>query len=173
MATNTFDCGTNYLQPSGFKIIISRRDFPNLQFYAQTISHPDVNLPSAELGFSRVNSVPFVGDAAEFGTLTMEVLLDEDMNSYREIYNWMIAATSNPHRLPSASVESNKEGGYQGSTYNDITVAILSSHNNVNRTFRYINGFPTSVGMINLAATSQEQYLSFQATFRFDYFEFK
>jgi hypothetical protein len=160
MATNTFDCGTNYLQPSGFKIIISRR-------------HPDVNLPSAELGFSRVNSVPFVGDAAEFGTLTMEVLLDEDMNSYREIYNWMIAATSNPHRLPSASVESNKEGGYQGSTYNDITVAILSSHNNVNRTFRYINGFPTSVGMINLAATSQEQYLSFQATFRFDYFEFK
>ena len=169
MATNTFDCGTNYLQPSGFKIIISRRDFPNLQFYA----HPDVNLPSAELGFSRVNSVPFVGDAAEFGTLTMEVLLDEDMNSYREIYNWMIAATSNPHRLPSASVESNKEGGYQGSTYNDISVAILSSHNNVNRTFRYINGFPTSVGMINLAATSQEQYLTFQATFRFDYFEFK
>jgi len=171
MASNTFDCGTNYLQPTGFKVIISRRDFPNLQFYAQSINHPDVNLPATEVNFSRLQSVPFVGDKIEFGILTMDVLLDEDMNSYRELYNWMVSATSRKHRLTSEFGKG--ESPYESSSYYDMTVAVLSSHNNVNRTFIYRNSFPTSVGQIPFAATSAEPYISFPVTFRFDYFDFK
>ena len=172
MASDTFDCGTNYLQPTGFKIIINRRDFPNLQFYAQSVNHPDVNLPATDVGFSRVASVPFIGDKADFGTLVMDVLVDEDMNSYREIYNWMISATSQKHLLASDGLGKG-ESPYSSGSYYDITVAVLSSHNNVNRTFRYINAFPISVGQIPLTSTSSEQYLTFPAVFRFDYFNFK
>ena len=168
MASNTFDCGTNYLQPTGFKIVINRREFPNLQFYAQSVIHPDVNLPATETTFSRISNVPFVGDAVEFGQLQMDVLLDEDMNSYRELFSWMTTATDTKHILSNAGTVR----AYDEPSYHDITVAILSSHNNLNRTFRYINGFPISVGQISLNATTSEQYLSFPVTFRFDYFLF-
>jgi len=171
MASNTFDCGTNYLQPNGFKILISRTDFPNLQFYAQSVIHPNADLPATELNFSRISSVPFVGDAVDFGTLQMDVLLDEDMNSYRELYNWMTTATDTKHVLASESL-GRGSADYTSPSYHDITVAILSSHNNLNRTFRYINGFPISVGQISLNATTSEQFLSFPVTFRFDYFQF-
>jgi hypothetical protein len=172
MASDTFDCGTNYLQPTGFKIIINRRDFPNLQFYAQAVSHPDVNLPATDIGFSRISNVPIVGDKIEFGILQMDVLLDEDMNSYRELYNWMVSATAQKHLLATGGLGQG-ENPYRSSSYYDITVAVLSSHNNVNRTFRYINAFPTSVGQISLTASSAEQFLSFPVSFRFDYFNFK
>lgn len=171
MASNTFDCGTNYLQPNGFRVVINRRNFPNLQFYAQSVSHPDVNLPSAEIAFSRISSVPYLGDATEYGTLVLEVLLDEDMNSYRELYNWMQTATDTKHHLGS-NVLSTANEAIKDPSYYDITVAVLSSHNNVNRKFKYLNAFPTSIGQIQMNATTSEQFLSFQTTFRFDFFEF-
>jgi len=171
MASNTFDCGTNYLQPTGFRVVINRRDFPNLQFYAQTVSHPDVNIPATELGYSRLSNVAFVGDKVDFGILQMDVLLDENMNSYRELYNWTISAVNKKHRL--ATQLGTAETIYDQGSYYDMTVAVLSSHNNVNRTFTYVNAFPTSIGQIPLSATSTEQFLSFPVTFRFDYFNFK
>ena len=172
MASNTFDCGTNYLQPNGFRVVINRRDFPNLQFYAQSVVHPDVNLPATEISFSRISSVPFVGDAIEYGILSMDVLLDEDMNSYRELFNWMTSATENKHKLGSG-VLSTGETSISDPSYYDMTIAVLSSHNNVNRTFQYRNAFPISVGQIQMNATATEQFLSFQTSFRFDYFDFK
>lgn len=171
MASNTFDCGTNYLQPTGFKILINRRTFPNLQFYAQSVNHPDVTLPATELNFSRISSVPIVGDAVDFGTLSMEVLLDEDMNSYRELYNWMVTATDTKHILASQSLGRGSDA-YKTPSYYDMSVAILSSHNNVNREFTYINAFPINVGNVTLNSTSGETFLSFPVNFRFDYFEF-
>tara|TARA_S200002703_G_scaffold159911_1_gene175421 strand:- start:6432 stop:6950 length:519 start_codon:yes stop_codon:yes gene_type:complete len=171
MASNTFDCGTNYLQPTGFKVLINRKEFPNLQFYAQSVIHPDANLPATETNFSRISSVPFVGDAVEFGTLQMDVLLDENMNSYRELYNWLTTATDTRHVLASESL-GRGSAEYKTPSYYDISVGILSSHNNLNRTFTYINAFPTSVGSISLGATVDEQFLTFPVTFRFDYFQF-
>jgi hypothetical protein len=172
MASNTFDCGTNYLQPNGFRVVINRQQFGNVQFYAQSVQHPNVDLPATEIGFSRISSVPFVGDAVEFGILQMDVLLDEDMNSYRELYNWMMTATDTKHNLTSLGGQGLGTGANQPSSYYDITVAILSSHNNVNRTFRYASAFPVSVGQISLNATAAEQFLSFPVSFRFDYFTF-
>ena len=170
MASDTFDCGTNYLQPSGFKVVINRSQFPNLQFYAQSVSHPEAGLPPAKVSFSRIGTAPFVGDAIDFGQLQLEVLLDEDMNSYRELYNWMLSAVNERHVLATQTLSGSE---YKEPTYHDITIAVLSSHNNVNRTFRYRNGFPISVGNIQMNASSADQFLSFPVTFRFDYFDFK
>lgn len=172
-ASNTFDCGTNYLQPNGFRVVVNRRDFPNLQFYAQSVSHPDTNLPATEVAFSRIQGVPFLGDAVEYGVLQMDVLLDEDMNSYRELYNWINAAVTQDIKMGADTLATGKEPVQAPASYYDMTLAILSSHNNINRQFTYVNAFPTSVGQIQFSATTEEQFLSFPVTFRFDYFNFK
>jgi|SRR5210317_3465 hypothetical protein len=162
---STFDCGTNYLTPTGFKVNINRDNYPNLQFYAQGVQHPDLNLESTEISYPRVGRVGFLGESLTFGLLSMDVLLDEDMNSYRELFDWV-------HR----SVERNHTGYNKNPTeipsYCDITLSILSSHNNTNKQFKYMNSHPTSIGAVNFTATDAGEYITFPVTFRFDYFEF-
>ena len=80
----------NLFQPTGFKLIIDRKNYPNLEFFAQTVSHPGATLGAAEVPFSRIQSVPQPGDTLTFSELSVTILLDEDFNSYTEMYNWMI-----------------------------------------------------------------------------------
>jgi hypothetical protein len=56
--------------------------------------------------------------------------------------------------------------------YADITLSILSSHNNQTKQVRYIDCVPTSLGDINFESTaSGQEFITFAATFRFNYFE--
>lgn len=165
MAEETFDCGTNYLEPTGFKILINREKYPNLQFYAQSVNHPDLSLGETLVGFPRVSRVAFAGESLEFGQLAMDVLLDENMQSYREMYNWVERCVETKHKQ--ASLDQRDDN-----FYHDITVSILTSHNNTNRSFKYINCFPVNLGAIPFNAQSTGEYISFPVTFRFDYFTF-
>jgi hypothetical protein len=161
MTASTFDCGTNYLEPSGFKVLINRELYPNLQFYAQSVQHPDLSLGQTDVGYPRVGRVAVPGESLEFGQLSMDVLLDENMHSYRELYNWVERIVETKHKLSGDE-----------SFYHDITVSVLTSHNNVNRKFKYINCFPVNLGAISFNAQSTGEYVIFPVTFKFDYFEF-
>lgn len=168
MATDTFDCGTNYLEPTGFRVVINRQTVPNLQFYAQAIQTPDVSINPTEVSYPRVGRVGFVPESLEYGILSMDVLLDENMQSYREMYNWAERSVQAQHRLNYNSADDRLEDHF----YADIDVHILTSHNNKNRSFKFRNAFPTTVGSIPLSAVSSGEYITFQTTFRFDYFDF-
>ena len=39
----------NYLQPTGFKIGINRKYFPNIEYFAQSIMHPDMSVTQIEI----------------------------------------------------------------------------------------------------------------------------
>lgn len=163
---NDFTCDTNYLQPSGFKVTISKSRFPYLAFFAQTIQHPSMEINSTDLGYKRMSSIPFIGDAIEFGTVTMEVILDEKMQVYNEIYNWLQNMVESKHKLFSISTDT------ELSDYCDIRVNILNSANNSSREIKYVNAFPVTLGDIQLASTNDETYITVPMSFRFDYFDF-
>jgi hypothetical protein len=57
-------------------------------------------------------------------------------------------------------------------TYADITLSILSSHNNLTKQVRYIDCVPTSLGDIVFESTaSGTEFIVFSSSFRFNYFE--
>ncbi len=60
MATVTTN--KNYLQPSGFSVSIERTNYPNLQYFAQSITHPGASVNPVELPGRRITSLPFAGD---------------------------------------------------------------------------------------------------------------
>ena len=158
----------NLFQPTGFKLIIDRKNYPNLEFFAQTVNHPGATLNATELPFSRIGSVPMPGDTLTFGELSVTILLDEDFNSYTEMYNWMIRILQTEQK--SAYKASQTEGELSSAT--DISVIALTSHNNANKKIRYVDAFPTTVGDINFEATnSSVEFLTFPISFRFSYFE--
>lgn len=155
----------NYLQPTAFKIVIDRKKFGNLEYFAQTVSHPDVNITTAEIPFRRVN-MHMAGDKLTYGTLSARIIVDENMQSYTEIYDWVQRLVTENNSVRSVIAED------EFPTAVDITVSILNSHNNQVKAIRYIDCVPTDIGGIDFEATTQDvQYLTFNVTFQFSYFK--
>jgi hypothetical protein len=164
-----FTCDTNFLAPSGFKITISRENFPNISFFAQQVQHPGMEVNAVEQPYRRVASIPFIGDTIQFGGVSMDIILDEGMNVYQEMFEWLERMVEVKHRPNTGSLYTSDN---QLSHYCDIRISILNSANNVVREIKYVNAFPTSLGDITFAATQDQQFITFPVTFRFDYFDF-
>ena len=158
----------NYLQPNAFKLTIDHKHFQNLEFFCQTVLHPSLSSNPVEMPYKRVTSVPFTGDKLTFGELTAMIIVDENLNAYTEMYNWLQRTIEQEDRTPLGRTSVNPP------TYADITLSILSSHNNKVRQIRYIDSMPTSLGDMTLESTSGDvTFITFPASFRFSYFELK
>lgn len=160
----------NYLQPTGFKVVIDRKKFGNLEFFAQSVSHPSVDIAPASVPYSRVN-IHMAGDKLTYGALTVNLIMDEDMNAYTEVYDWVKRLVEQRYQT-----KTDKFGRAidtdQYSTSVDVTVSVLSSHNNTVKNIRYIDCIPTSIGSVDFQATTGDiQYLTFAVTFEYTYFE--
>jgi hypothetical protein len=156
----------NYLQPTSFKLTIDRKHYANLEFFAQAILHPALSMNPVEVPYKRISSVPFAGDKLTFTELTCMIIVDENLNSYTEMYNWMNRIVETVDTTPTNRLATKPP------TMADITLSILSSHNNVTRTIKYLDCLPVSLGDMTLESTSGDvQYITFPATFRFSTFE--
>lgn len=154
----------NYLQPTGFRVVIDRTKYPNLEYFAQAVSHPGAQLTPLELPVRRITSVPLAGDKITFSEVSFDIILDENMTSYREMFDWMIRIT-NDGQVSALERDTKKP------TYADITLHVLSSHNNTTQKIRYLDCVPTSLGDINFTSTTGDTtYVTFQASFRFSQF---
>ena len=155
----------NYLQPTAFKLVIDRKKFGNLEYFAQTVSHPEVNITAAEIPFRRVN-LHVAGDKLTYGTLSARIIVDENMQSYTEIYDWVQRLVTENNTTRSIIADD------EFPTAVDITVSILNSQNNQVKAIRYIDCVPIDIGGIDFEATTQDvQFLTFNVTFQFSYFK--
>lgn len=153
----------NFLQPTGFRIVIDRRAFGNFTFFAQSVNMPDLSTPAAETRFRQYSSVPQVSDTFSYGEVNMNVIMDEDMNSYTEIHNWMKRNVLN---------EVNDDMTEE-STYSDMAVTILSSKNNLNKKISFRDAFPTNLGSFTLETniSGTTPVIVFPVSFRYTYFD--
>lgn len=151
----------NYLQASGFRFVADKRRFANLSFFAQSVNHPSISTNAAEVAYGKFASVPQVGDKFTYGALTATVLIDEDMKSYLEILNWM------KHNVDKEDLGPNSVN----SSFSDLTLHILSSKNNINKTIIYRNAIPTDLGEINMESNQDgTQVMVCPVTFRYTEF---
>ena len=156
----------NYMQPTSFKLVIDRRNYPNLEFFCQNVTHPGMIMNPVELPVRRLAGLPFPGETLTFNELSTNILLDENLESYTEMFNWI------RRLLENNMFDRNASGKSSQPNYADITLSILSSHNNQTKQVRYIDCVPTSLGDINFESTSSgQEFITFAASFRFNYFE--
>ena len=122
---------------------------------------------SVEIPFKGISSIPFAGDKLTFSELTCMIIVDENLNAYTEMYNWLQRTVQN-------TVTALNKTEDQPPTYSDITLNILSSHNNMTRQIRYLDCIPTGLGDLSLESTTGDvSFITFPATFRFTTFELK
>ncbi len=164
---STLTQNMNYLQPTNFKVVIDHSKFGNLEFFAQRLIHPGVSVNSPSVPFKRIQTIALPGDTLTFEDLSMDILVDENLNTYIEVFNLIKNMVTEKYESPME--KSSKTGSSM-----DITVTITSSHNNVIKTIRYIDCVATSIGTILLEATSETSpVITFPVTFRIGYYEIK
>lgn len=156
----------NYLQPTGFKFVIDRRNYPNLEFFAQSVTHPDASVAPLDVSFKNISAIPLAGDKISYGDLSLEVILDEDMESYKEFHRWLERIVNE------GNIDETNDT--QVATTADITLLVMSSHNNKNVQIKYNDCVPTNIGTVQLASnTGDVTYATFSVTFRFTTFEIR
>lgn len=156
----------NFFQPTGFKVSVDRKNYPNIEFFAQSVNLPSLSLAPAELPFRQAR-LPMPGDTLSFGELTINMLLDEDLNSYKEMYNWMVRLVKEKHVTAQEALLNDKVA-----STTDIIITALTSHNNSNVKIQYHDAVPTSLGDVNVEANnSSVEYIVVPISFRFTYFE--
>jgi hypothetical protein len=164
---STLTSNVNYLQPTGFKLGINRKYFPNVEYFAQSVQHPDMQISAIEVPYRRIGSVPLTGDKLVFGEMTAMIIMDENLSAYTEMYEWLKSFVEAPDVKASEAAD-----GTKGPSTADITVSILTSHNNVAKKLIYRDAIPTLLGDIAFeAAAGDVQYMTFPISFRFSYFE--
>jgi len=147
--------------------VINRQKFANLEWFAQSVDHPSVGLPQSNASYSRVTDVPLPGDKLEFPEVTFNVILDENMAAYTEVYDWMKRLVETKYTPQSESTE------LRPPSECDITLLILNSNNRTQKSFVYRNAFPTNIGNIPMAAESEPVPMSIPISFQYTYFDLK
>lgn len=149
----------NYLAPINFKLTMDRLKFPNAQYTVQSLAIPDLNVTAARLN-TPMRNIPIDGDKVEYSPLTISFIIDEELMNYKEIHDWMLGEVTVADDLKQYRKE------------RDITISIMSSHNNVTKQIQFIDAFPTMLSSLPFDVTMTDTtYLVADVTFEYSYYK--
>jgi len=160
----------NFLSPTGFKFTLKRS--PKVAFFCN-----EANIPSLDLGIavqpSYLKDIDQPGDKIVFGDLSLRFLVDENLENYLEIQNW-IRGLGYPEKLSQfADLESSGliQPNYSQKAqniYSDGTLQILTSSSIPNFQVSFKDLFPYSLGTLTFDATSTDiQYFTADVSFKY------
>ncbi len=144
----------NFLSPTGFTFRMER--FDGVDFFCQSASIPDVNMPVVEVA-TPFRSAPIIpGGGVEYGDLSLRFIIDEDLKNYMSVWNW-IRDYGNAD-----SFEGEPEG------YSDGNLMILTSNFNPQFIVNFENLIPVSLTSIPFDATvSEVEFFTATVTFKY------
>ena len=154
----------NFLSPLNFVFQIKRS--PHLNFFVQ-----EANLPSIKINYP-VQTNPFVripisGDHVDFGPLSVTFKVDEDMQNWFEIHNW-IRALGFPYEFE--EYKSLKAApSYTGDgVASDISLILLNQIKKPIFEITFKEAFPISLSELNFKTTDDSvNYITATAQFKY------
>lgn len=163
----------NPLQNNGFLFNIIK--LPEIQFFCQEVNLPDVTLPPAIFNNPFVK-VPVPGDKIEFGDLQVTFMINENMDNYVAIYNWIIGLgfpESNDQYKNFINDRTDfLSSNESNAASSDAILQILGSNNQPVKTVQFIDVIPVSLISLQLQTITQDTtYLAGQATFNYTSFK--
>ena len=160
----------NFLSPTGFKFSLKRA--PKVAFFCNSANIPDLNLGIAiQPGYLKDIDIP--GDKIVFGDFSLRFLVDEDLENYMEIQNW-IRGLGYPEEVQEFR-DLNKSGTINGNylndnqnIYSDGTLQVLTSASVPNFQIIFKDLFPYSLGTLSFDATATDvQYFTADVSFKY------
>jgi hypothetical protein len=157
----------NFLSPLNFRFQIKKA--PHVNFFVQKVNIPDIAIRSPTSPNPFVN-IPYPGDHMEFGALNITFKVDEDLQNYLELHNW-IRALGKPEDFTGYADIASKPSWTGDGICSDISVLVLASTKMPNYEVAYADAFPISLTGITFNTTDPNvNYIEASATFKYTYF---
>ena len=185
----------DYSSPTQFRFMIHQ--LPKVEFFTTEANIPDVTLGEMVIP-TPYKSMPILGDQLTFDNLSISFIVDEELQNYRTIHDWLIGIgfpkskqqfidfRSSGSNTPQSGAGGNTGsglsfadiGGKGGpsiadkSFYSDATLTILSNKNNPIVEVRFADLFPVSLsGLDYNQNVADVEYLTATIDFRYKLYE--
>ena len=117
---------------------------------------------------------PIPGESLTYDQLQVQFLVDEKMENYISIYNWIVAlGFPNDYEQYTNFINEDQRGviAELSKNYSDGTLQILTHNNQVARTVQFVDMFPTAIDSLMFQGTNTDvNYLVGNVTFRYGYY---
>ena len=175
----------DYASPIQFRFKMAK--LPKVEFFVQTANIPGISLGTAT-AVTPLYDYPVPGDKINYQSLDISFLVDENLNNYKELHDWIsgLGFPSNHQqfadlqatgadRFPGSTASSVATGSKrtpaplaEGGTYSDATLTVLNSKNIAKTEIRFSNVYPLSLGSLSYdIKASDVDYISVQASFNY------
>lgn len=158
----------NILSSVSFQFFILRS--PNVNFHIQTAKVPGVTLgvSPAPTPFSTLKIPSEHMDWEEF---SIEFLMDEDVNGYFEIWNWLVGL-GRPNDSSGYKALAEQKPASSLGIYSDLSLLIMDSKRNLNLQCDVQDAFPIALTTMQFDATESDlTFMPVTATFAFRRFD--
>ena len=128
-----------------------------------------------------------MGDRLTYDNITIEFIVDEYLENYRSLHEWMTAIGFPKDRKQFADFRANKSntpsstqgvsqdiGDVQPSTASDAYLTLLSNKNNPILEVNFHNCYPVALGGLTYSQQETDvEYMTTSATFSYQIYEFR
>ena len=178
----------DYASPIQFRFKMTK--LPNVEFFIQSANIPAITLGETSMA-TPLKNIPIPGDNVSYSSLDVSFLVDENLNNYKEIHDWItgigfpqdhkqfstLLGTS-ADRFPGTTSSTAATGTSiaqpldEGGIYSDATLTVLNNKNIAKTEIRFQNVYPTSLGGLSYSITASDvDYLTVNASFSYMYYD--
>ena len=177
----------DYASPTQFRFGIHQ--LPKVEFFTVSANLPGISAGTATHA-TPFKDIPIMGEKLEYENLSISFIVDEYLENYISLHNWMIGygfpknreqfrtfrdVTSNtPAGGKTPSVDLIESATPDKAMYSDAFLQILSNKNNPILEVSFENAFPISLSALDFTQTATDvEYLVATAEFAYQIYEIK
>lgn len=156
----------NYLSSIGFKFTIAKE--PKVSFFCNSAKIPEITLETT-VQPSYLKDIDVPGDKLTYGDLNIRFLVDENMENYMAIHNWM-TGLGFPETAQQFKTLTTDDSGLrdQKEAFSDASLRILNSNYNEVAIVKFKDIFPVSLASLEFGATDTDiNYFTADASFKY------
>ena len=160
----------NFLSGIGFKFNLGK--YPKVDFFFNSARIPELRL-STQVQSSYLKDIDLPGEKITYGDLTLQFLVDENMENYKTIYDWIygLGFPETPQQFKDKTTD--RDGVRDmNEQFADGTLRILNSNFNEVAKVKFLDMFPVSLSSLDFDATQTDvNYFTAQATFKYTVYQ--
>ena len=160
----------NYLSSIGFKFNLAK--YPKVDFFSNSAIIPQLTLATATQP-TYLKDIDVPGEKLTFGDFTLKFLVDENMENYLAVYNWLVGLgfPETTKQFKDITTDSADQRDLT-EAFCDGTLRILNSNYREISRVKFKDLFPVSLTSLDFdATTSDVQYFTAQATFKYTVYD--
>ena len=156
----------NFLSGIAFKFNLAK--FPKVDFFSNSARIPELTLELTTQP-SYLKNIDVPGERLSYGDFSLRFLVDENMENYISIYNWLTGLGFPETTKEFADIIKDSDGQRDPKeAFCDGTLRILNSNYREVAKVNFNDLFPVSLTSLDFDATNTDvQYFTAEATFKY------